>query len=158
MNLPEPLVPFAWLVGDWAGEGRGEYPTVDDFAYREETSFAFLGKPYLVYTQRTWLADGSPSHMETGYLRPALPQAPELVIAQPGGTVEVLIGVATEHRVDFTATQVLRTPTAKDVTELRRVFELRDGSLWYSVEMAAVGEPITAHCEATLHPVTHTSK
>jgi hypothetical protein len=152
--LPEALTPLEWLVGDWEGDGRGEYPTVDDFTYREETSFAAVGKPYLVYTQRTWLADGSPSHMESGFLRPGAPGAPELVIAQPGGTVEVLIGSLTGARVDFTATNVLRTPTAKDVTEIRRVFEQRGDDLWYSLEMAAMGEPVTFHCEATLHRIS----
>jgi hypothetical protein len=149
VTVPEALAPLAWLVGDWAGEGRGEYPTISDFAYREETAFAFVGKPYLVYTQRTWLDDGSPSHMEMGFVRPG----PELVIAYPIGVVEVLTGDVTGEHLELSTAAVAATPTAKSVTGLRRVFERRGDALWYSLDMAAVGQPMTFHCEATLHPV-----
>ena len=152
--LPTVLEPLGWLVGDWAGDGRGEYPTIADFTYREETSFHFVGKPYLAYTQRTWLAsDGSPSHMESGYLRPGASGLAELVIAQPTGVVEVLVGTVTGARVQFEATSLAATPTAKSVTGVRRFFERRGDELWYSLEMAAVGEAMSFHCEATLHPV-----
>jgi hypothetical protein len=153
VELPEPLLPYGWLVGDWAGEGRGEYPTIDDFDYREETSFAYVGKPFLVYTQRTWLtSDGSPSHMETGFLRPA-PPGPELVVAHPSGIAELLAGTVAAERIDLATTTVAATATAKEVTALRRVYERRGDTLWYSLDMAAVGHPIGFHCEATLHPV-----
>lgn len=154
IELPEPLRPYAWLAGAWAGEGRGEYPTIDDFGYREETSFANVGKPYLVYTQRTWLtSDGSPSHMETGFLRPGAPGAPELVVAHPSGIAELLTGTVDGERLELTTTTVVGTASAKEVTALRRVYERRGDALWYSLDMAAVGQPLGFHCQATLRAV-----
>lgn len=147
MDLPDVLAPLSWIVGDWVGTGRGEYPTIDDFGYREETSFTFTGKPFLYYVQRTWLTrDGLPSHMETGFVRPG----PELVVAHPSGVVEVLTGTVEDERLTLETTNVASTPTAKEVTGLRRVYERRGDDLWYSLDMAAVGEPMTFHCEATL--------
>ena len=73
MALHPNLEPLADLIGSWAGDGHGEYPTINDFDYREEITFADVGKPFLVYTQRTWNAAGAPMHTETGYLRAPAP-------------------------------------------------------------------------------------
>ena len=60
------------LVGDWAGQGRGDYPTIDAFTYGERTSFWHVGKPFLFYMQKTWsLENEEPLHSEMGYFRPA---------------------------------------------------------------------------------------
>src|SRR4051812_47752883 len=126
MALADPLEPLAWLLGDWQGEGRGGYPTIDDFAYREEVSFTRVrpDKPFVLYTQRTrLLPDDAPSHSETGYLRPAPDGGVELLIAQPSGVVEVQEGSLRDGRIEFENTSIARTRTAKEVTGIRRVFE-----------------------------------
>ncbi len=89
--LPPEVEPLRWLLGTWVGEGRGVYPTVDDFAYREESTFMCPGKPFVAYSQRTWAPDGSPLHSETGYLRPR-DRGVEAVVAEPLGAVEVYAG------------------------------------------------------------------
>jgi THAP4-like, heme-binding beta-barrel domain len=149
-DLPRELAPLAWLVGAWRGEGRGGYPTVDDFEYGEQTSFTFAGKPFLAYAQRTWLLDGgSPSHSETGYLR-ARPEGVEMVVAEPSGVVEVYAGELTEARLELRSTLVGRTPTAKQITAVRRVLERDGDDLHVLLDMEAVGQPLTFHLEATL--------
>jgi hypothetical protein len=154
--VPDPLAPLAWLIGGWHGEGRGAYPTIADFDYREESTFTHprADKPFLAYAQRTWLLlDESPSHAETGYLRATPDGRVELVIAQPSGVVEVHDGTITDGRVELASVTVAHTPTAKAVTEVRRVLERRGDDLWYQLDMAAVGQPLAYHCEATLHRV-----
>jgi hypothetical protein len=154
--LPDALTPIAWLIGEWEGQGRGEYPTISDFTYREHATFAHPrpDKPFLAYTQRTWLVPGdAPSHAEVGYLRATPEGRVELVIAQPSGVVEVHDGTATADRIELRSVTVSHTPTAKSVTEVRRVLERRDNHLWYRLDMAAVGQPRSHHCEATLHRV-----
>jgi hypothetical protein len=151
VDLPPAL---AWLLGSWEGEGRGGYPGVDDFEYREHTEFTQprSERLCLAYTQHTWLADGSPSHEEAGYLR-ALPDGGvDLVIAQPAGRAEVHEGTATPDRIELATLMVASTSTANPVTEVRRVFEHRAGdTLWYQLDMAANSKPLGYHCEATLH-------
>lgn len=159
MDLPDALVPLGWLIGDWEGEGRGAYPTIEAFDYRETVTFAHPrpDKPFLTYTQRTWLfPDDTPSHAETGYVRGVPGDRVELVLAHPSGVVEVLAGTvaATDGRIDLASVAVSCTPTAKLVTEVRRVIERRDhDTLWYRLDMAAVDQPLQYHCEATLHRV-----
>jgi hypothetical protein len=145
------LAPIAFLCGTWAGEGTGEYPTIEPFAYGEEVRFTHTGKPFLVYTQRTWaLDDGRPLHAECGYWRPQPGGRLEVVLAHPTGIVEVEEGAVTGRRIELASTVVGRTTTAKEVRALRRVFEVDGDTLTYRVSMAAVGVPMTHHLAATL--------
>jgi hypothetical protein len=141
---------LAFLLGEWRGEGRGGYPTIEDFDYRDEVTFGHVGKPFVSYAQHTWLADGLPSHTEVGYLRPQPGGRLELVVAQPGGRVEVDEGVVDRGHVELTSTVVAGTPSAKEVTEVRRVLDVEGDVMRYELEMAAVGQPRRFHLEAEL--------
>jgi hypothetical protein len=149
-GLPAVLEPLAFLLGTWSGAGRGAYPTVDDFTYAEELTFAWPGKPLLRYTQQTWVGD-TPSHAEVGYVRPIAGGA-ELVVAHPSGVAEVSDGPLDGTRLELVSRHVVTTPTAKEVQAVRRVYERRGDVLWYRIEMAAVGQPLGFHLEAELRP------
>lgn len=152
--LPPPVEPLAFLLGTWAGEGWGAYPTIDDFRYGEETTFVCPGKPYVAYRQQTWVPPGGlPAHAEAGYLRPGA-DAVELVLAQPGGVVEVSRGTLGAERLELVTVTVVTTPTAKPVTAVRRVYERRGELLIIRLDMAAVDQPIGFHCESELRRAT----
>jgi THAP4-like, heme-binding beta-barrel domain len=144
---------LAFLLGQWRGEGRGAYPTIDDFSYREETAFDHVGKPFVSYTQRTWLPDGAPSHSEVGYFRAQPEGRLELVLAQPGGRVEVNEGTLRGTHFELTSAVVAHTSSAKKVTEVRRVIDVDGDVMRYELEMAAVGHPLLFHLEAELRRV-----
>jgi hypothetical protein len=162
MSLPDVhanVESVAFLLGAWAGVGRGEYPTIESFSYNETITFSHVGKPFLSYTQRTTdAADGRPLHAETGYLRVPSPGRVEFVVAHPTGIVEVYEG--TLEVSDSTATiliattSIARTETAKQVSEMQRTFsvDLRPDrmSLSYSVAMSAMGLALTHHLAAEL--------
>ncbi len=151
VELPAALEPLAFLLGTWTGVGRGSYPTIEDFAYSEETTFVYPGKPVLAYSQRSRVPPGgAPSHAEVGYLRPA-PVGAELVLAHPSGIVEVSQGTIRDTRLELATLHVVTTPTAKAVTDVRRVYERLGDVLWYQIDMAAVGQPLGFHLEAELH-------
>lgn len=152
------ITALAPLLGTWRGSGHGEYPTIDSFDYLEEIEFGHLGRPFLTYRQRTRAADGSrPMHAETGYLRCPRPDHVELVLAHPTGVTEICEGSLSvadgELRMEFTATAIGRTSTAKLVTALGRSFHLHGDTIDYTLRMAAVGEPLTHHLAASLHRV-----
>ena len=151
------VVPFAALLGTWAGEGEGHYPTIEPFAYREEISFASpAGKPFLAYRQGTVRLDtGLPAHAEAGYLRGVGGGRAELVMAHPTGLAELSEGSATATAdglvLHLVSTTVAATATAKSVRSVERTFTLAGDVLRYDLAMGAVGQDHQHHLSATLH-------
>ena len=150
MDVHPDLEPIRFLVGSWQGAGRGEYPTIEPFAYHEEIAFVpGPGKPFLAYTQRTRGEDQAPMHSEAGFVRMSA-GGPELVIAQPTGLVEVHEGELTDTTVEFRSTAMGATATAKAVREVVRRIVVAGDTLSYTLDMAYTGVPLTRHLTATL--------
>lgn len=155
------LLPF---VGVWRGRGGGEYPTIEPFEYAQQVRFSHDGRPFLFYESRTWLIrpeDATPirpAHREVGFWRPVVKEggrteAVEVQLMAPNGIVESYVGRIDGVRVEMVTDQVLRTGTAKEVTEGHRLYGIVDRALLYAYEMAAVGQPRTAHLSAKLDRV-----
>jgi THAP4-like, heme-binding beta-barrel domain len=149
---PHPaLAPLVFLLGTWRGSGAGHYPTIEPFAYVEEISFVHVGKPWLLYTQRTRHAvEDRPLHAETGYFRPTGNGVVEVVMAYPTGHVEIAEGTLLPNGIDIVTGTLVATPTAKRVDRVERRISVDGDELHYTLAMAAVGEPLTPHLEATL--------
>jgi hypothetical protein len=155
-DLHPDLQALAPLLGTWQGRGSGTYPTIEPFDYLEEVAFSHVGKPFLVYEQKTRAAtDGKPLHAETGYLRVPRPGHVELVLAHPSGITEIEVGTytvdGTTIELDMTTANIGLTPTAKEVTALGRSFRVDGDELSYSLQMGAVGQPLQHHLAAVLH-------
>ena len=154
-DLHPDLEALAPLLGTWAGQGAGKYPTIQPFEYLEEVVFSHVGKPFLAYAQKTKaVADGKPLHAETGYLRVPQPGRVELVLAHPNGITEIEVGnySVTGDRIDveLSTTAIGLAPTAKEVTALGRSLRVDGDELSYSVRMGAMGQPLQDHLAAVL--------
>ena len=150
---------FTLLVGTWNGEGRGQYPTVTSFDYRETLTFTRRDEKTLAYEQRTqkrydgqteWLE----SHWESGFLRILDNGDLEMTSAQIGRT-EVLAGsiesTDTMFRIHFVSKTITNDPR---MVSSARIFELEGDSLRYEVEMQTTEvNRLTEHLKITLHPV-----
>jgi len=145
---------LGFLLGRWAGEGEGGYPTIEPFRYGEELTVSHVGKPFLAYAQRTWsLDDGRPLHAETGYWRCPTPDHVELVLAHPTGVVEVSEGPLTGCAMTLSTRSVACTTSAKQVTAVVRRLRVEGEHLAYELDLAAVGHPLSLHLRATLQRV-----
>jgi THAP4-like, heme-binding beta-barrel domain len=156
-DLHPDVAPLGFLLGRWAGEGEGRYPTTASFGYGEEVTFSHIGKPYLAYAQRSWsLEDGRPLHAETGYWRCSAGERVELVVAHPNGLVEISEGTLRAMSIELASTTVARTGTAKEVSLLVRAVRVEGDHLTYRIDMAAVGVDVTEHLRARLQRVSAT--
>ena len=156
MTLHPGLSAVAGLIGTWRGEGAGEYPTIDPFAYTEEVTLSDVGKPFLHYMQRTWSPAGAPMHTETGYLRLVDGSSVEFVLAQPTGQAELAEGPLAATADGFTcelASRVSNSASAKQVDGTERRIELAGDVLTTHFAMAAVGVPMTHHLKSVMHRV-----
>jgi hypothetical protein len=154
-DLHSDLNALAPLLGAWTGRGEGKYPTIESFEYLEEVVFSHVGKPFLVYSQKTAaVADGRPLHAETGFLRAPQPGRIELVLAHPNGITEIDVGTYSVSgdliEIELATSSVGLTPTAKDVRSLGRSLRVDGDELSYTVRMGAVGQPLQDHLTAVL--------
>ena len=150
-RLHPDLEAFGDLVGEWAGEGKGDYPTIDAFAYSERTSFWHVGKPFLFYMQRTWsLENDEPLHSEMGYLRPAGENGVELVASHPFGVVEISEGSIVDGAIELRSKTLTSSSISDPIDEVVRMLNVNGDRLTYEFEMATSGRPLQFHLKAAL--------
>ena len=154
--------------------GKGDYPTIKPFNFFQEVVFSHIGKPYLIYTSRTWRlaedANGEPrkdenGHLvrleplavETGFWRPQPEGKVEVLLTHPTGITEIYLGVVSGTTVEMATDAVVRTESAKPYTAGHRLYGLVDSlhrpgekDLAYAFDMAAMGQPLTPHLWAVL--------
>jgi hypothetical protein len=163
---PHPdLGALTFLLGRWEGAGIGGYPTIESFRFGQEISFSHNGKPFLIYTSRTWRLDddgriGLPLGTESGYWRPRPNSQIEVMLAHPTGIVEIYLGEISGTRIEMATDVVARTATAKEVTAGHRLYGLvgsgepGEQDLAYAYDMAAMGQELQPHLSAQLKRVS----
>jgi hypothetical protein len=149
-----------FLEGTWKGEGRGGYPGVTSFDYRETLVFTRRDEKTLAYEQRAqkrydgqseWLQ----SHWENGFISTLDSGDLQLVNIQIGGRNEVLIGTieATDSvfRIHFVSKNLNNDPR---MISSARTFELEGDTLRYEMEMQTtkVNQP-TSHLKIALQRI-----
>jgi hypothetical protein len=140
------------LEGTWTGDGRGQFPGVTSFAFRETLVFTRRDPGNLAYEQRTQkLYDGQteyiPSHWESGFISILENGDLQLGNIQVGGRNEMLIGtvesIDDSFRIHFVSKVLNNDPR---MISSARTFALAGDSLAYEMEMQT-----TKVNESTLH-------
>jgi hypothetical protein len=149
-NLHPDLMPIAWMLGTWRGNGRGDYPDIDAFSFSQQAVFVHDGRPFLHYFSRTWLVDDrferlAEGPLETGFLRKGEGDDFELVLTHDSGSVEVWYGRTDGARLELVTDLVARTGTAPEVTAGKRLYGLVEGDLMYAWDKAADGHEMQSY-------------
>jgi len=156
---PDPAIaPLSFLLGRWEGAGVVGYPTIESAQFGQELSFSHNGKPFLIYSSRSWLLDpdgkiGRPLAMEVGFWRPRPENQLEVLLTHPTGITEIYLGEITGTKIEMATDAVVRTASAKEVTAGKRLYGMIGADLAYAYDMAAVGQPLQAHVSAQLKRV-----
>jgi len=145
------------LEGSWKGEGRGQFPGVTSFNFRETLTFTRRDEKTMAYEQRTQkLYDGQteylPSHWENGFISILDNGDLQLVNIQVGGRNEVLAGAVEDldsmFRIHFVSKALNNDPR---MVSSARMFELQDDILRYEMEMHTTKvDQSTPHLSITL--------
>lgn len=152
------LDPVRFLLGIWEGAGVVGYPTIESAQFGQEITFRHNGKPFLIYSSRTWLLNeegqiGRPLAIEFGFWRPQPDGQLEVLLTHPTGISEIYLGQVTGTKIEMATDAVMRTATAKEYTAGRRLYGLVGPDLAYAYDMAAMGQPLQAHASAQLKRV-----
>lgn len=145
------------LVGEWTGAGRGEFPTIDPFEYLETLRFTSDDRPFLHYEQKTQRrsagqTDYVPSHWESGFMRLLSDGSLELINAQSGGRLELMIGSLESTKAGlslrFKSAAFFNDPR---MLESSRAITVEGDTLHYILNMGTTAVPQSVHhVEATL--------
>lgn len=149
------LEPLSFLLGTWRGTGEGIYPTIDAFRYEEEARFTHTGRPFLVYSSKTWHPDdGRPMHAESGFIRIADEGRIEMVIAHAFGITEIGEGAVNGSSLEVTSQALASSSTAKSVDEISRTLLVEAEVLSYEIGMSYGGHELQNHLKARLAKVS----
>lgn len=154
-NLHPDCAPAAWLLGSWAGNGHGDYPTIEAYQYGQELVFQQDGRPFLHYFSRSWIVDdrgevARQAAQETGFLRCRPGGDVELVLAHNTGVVEIWYGKAADGKLELRTAGVSFTETAQEVVSGHRLYGNVEGDLLYAYDMEAAGQELQPHLWARL--------
>ena len=155
-DLNEALMPLAWLIGSWQGNGHGTWPGVGDFEFGQQIDFATNQSPYLHYLSQTWMldADGQPDKpltMETGFWRPVGSGEVEVALSSPEGWSEVWAGSVTGAKIELTTDVVMRTTTAEvPYTGGHRLYGNVEGDLLWAFDRATTDVELQPYMWARL--------
>lgn len=134
------------LVGSWEGTGRGEFPTIDSFAYREVLDITEPHRGELLqYRQQTWRVDGdaeTESHIESGFIALHPDGTVEWLNVQGADRAEVLRGQAILNESGLVL-ELRSIALAHDPRMVRswRTLRLRENTLTYEMAMATTAVP-----------------
>ena len=155
------LAPLAFLIGRWQGVGVGGYPTIEDFRYGQEVTFAPLGpKPVLAYSSRSWLLndDGTPGRAaaaETGWWRPQPDGAIEVSLAHPDGYAELWEGTMTGAKIELRTDAVVRpVSSAVEYTGGHRLYGNVESDLLWTFDRATTDVALQPYLWARLQRVS----
>lgn len=146
-DLHSELLPLAWLLGAWHGNGKVNHPSAEPHDFEQDVAFTHDGRAFLHYFSQSWVLDQDgertgPGGIETGFLRAVGDGKVELVLAQPEGFAEIWYGEIDGPRLTLATDVVVATTTADDYTAGQRMYGLVEGHLMYAIDVAAGGHPM----------------
>ncbi|MGH1539369.1 MAG: FABP family protein [Arenicella sp.] len=133
------------FIGIWKGVGQGIYPTIEPFDYQKTLRFEPDAEFSLLHyeQQANVIAPSVSCHWESGFVRPLEGGFIQISNSQNSGRVEVLQGrLEVDGQITRLDLSSLLIDNDSRMAETRRIFEVRDDSLQYTVSMATHTTPI----------------
>lgn len=156
-NLHRDLMPLAWMIGHWEGEGHGNDPDTGEFSFGAQIDIADNGGAYLHYLCQTFVRDeegrpAAPLRMETGFWRPHVDEKTvDVVMCAPEGWAEVWTGTIDGAKIELVTDAVARTKDS-DVayTGGQRLYGQVEGDMLWTFDRATTDTPLQAYMWARM--------
>jgi hypothetical protein len=161
------LLPVAWLVGTWRGNGfvvereHADGGGVVEVPVELELTFRHTGSAVLGYAVRI-TRHGVEEDGEVGWWR-IRPDAEDLtrvhlevLLAHPTGVVEVYVGEAAEATVHLATDLVAHTETGVPVAAARRQYGIRSNTLVFVIDEATGADGLQSRLSGQLERVPGT--
>ncbi|CAH2312001.1 THAP domain-containing 4 isoform X3 [Pelobates cultripes] len=150
------ISPLAWMLGTWVSEpgGKGEFPTITPFNYKEEAVISHAGQPMLNFTFCSSNPDtGKALHRECGFIRiNSGTNQVAFICAENIGVVEIEEGEVDGEQLTLMSRSLSRISFAKEphVQQVCRMFCLTaEGKLEQTVSMATSTQALAPHLHVT---------
>ncbi|XP_062572208.1 peroxynitrite isomerase THAP4-like [Saccostrea cucullata] len=155
--LHDAVKPLQWLLGKWKGEGKGIYPTIEDFNYIEDLEFYHVGQPMLQFSfSSVNKATNKPLHREAGFLRikPGTNQV-AFISSHNNGVSEMAEGTVGSQCITVESHTLGRMSFGKDpkTKKLKRTINLDGDTLHQILYMETDVTPLTEHLRATYRKI-----
>ncbi len=155
-TLNPALMPLAWMIGSWRGNGHGTWPGTGEFTYGQQLDITTNGQDYLHYHSQLYTVDEEnqpqePLFTESGYWRPASDGTLEVVMCNPQGWSEVWAGKIEGAKIELITDAVMRTQDAAvEYTGGQRLYGNVEGGLLWTFDRATTTEKLQPYLWARL--------
>ncbi|BDQ40870.1 FABP family protein [Cutibacterium granulosum] len=156
-DLNRDLMPLAWMIGHWEGDGHGAETDGTQFEFGCQIDFTENGGDFLHYICQTYYKnpDGTPARplrMETGYWRPRVDsKSLTVVMTAQEGWSELWSGSIDGAKIEMRTDTVVRADDASVAyTAGQRLYGQVNSDLLWTFDRSVEGDALKPYMWAQL--------
>lgn len=155
-DLNPKLMPLAWMIGRWQGNGRMNWPGQEEIEFGQQIDFSTNGSDCLHYICQTYTLDDAgapqtPISTETGFWYPKDDGTLDIALTCSDGYADIWMGKISGAKIELVTDVVMRTQGARvEYTGGQRLYGNVEGDLLWTFDRATTDQPLHNYMWARL--------